>query len=1298
MFPPLRRCMHWLVRSIGRSRPGLLVWLFCSGLGSGTALAQFSEPIDLLGSTAGWRAWKGTNDPQPATTDWRSLEQDATGWSTVSLPVGLDPFWLSRNPALRDMRGNYTTLFLRRTFTVPGSVSLDQVSLNGYVGGGCVIWLNGQEVVRTLVPPDPLALTDIARPPGDFEFGSFGSDLAAGLVKPGDNVIAVRLLNTGLSSDQLFLTLQLMGFRDQDPPGVERVVPEPDSFVNSLRQVELVFSESVAGVEASDLLANGMAATNVTEVAAGDFVFDLPPLASGPVQVLLRENHGITDTSSSSNALKTPPTWSFQLDPTARLEPLRITEFLSDNEKGLRDEDGSREDWFEVRNFGSGAMSLSGWGVGADPRGIGRWIFPDRVLAGGGYLVVFASGKNRTNPVANLHTGFKIPKSGGSLLLFKPDGSVAGGFTNYPGQFPNKSFGLVPGVSGAAGFFAVPTPGEKNSEGGPGFAPEVEFSERSRTFDGSMGLVLATVDPFAEIRFTTDQTEPTRSSSIYPGPMVFTRMTQIRARAYSPGLLPGPIRTEAFFPVSPNLGAYTSSLPVVVINDFDGGRPPLGTRIPASIQVFEPGADGSTRLLDAPVLTSRAGISTRGSSTSGNAKANLRLEFRDEVDEDRKLPFAGLPADGDWILYAPSNFDPALINNAYAYQLSRDIGRYAPRTRFVEVYLVTRGTDPLDSRHYMGVYLLEERIELGNERLDIDRVLPGAAQPPEVTGGYLFKIDRSGGDDGFIWTQRQQVLVLEPQGSELTSPQQSWLQEHFGAFEEALYGVQFRDPVRGYRPFIDVPSWIDHHLLNVLLFNVDALRLSAYFHKPRQGPIAFGPVWDFDRALRSTDGRDLNPRVWRSSTQDRGTDFFNYIWWDRLFSDPDFFQEYIDRYEELRRGTFSTAALHGLVDATVSEVIEAQPREARRWGNRARGGYAKEIIDLKGWLSNRVSFIDGQFVRPPVLRPDLSYRALRLNFTPTNGANTYFTLDGSDPRAPGGGLAPGALSWPGTMSFETNSLLTLRTYFPNHRGLTGPNNPPLRSLWSGIVRFPATVVAPPIRLTEVHFNPAPALGVAEEQDLEFLELHNPSPIEFDLAGFRLRGGIQFECPTGAVSRLPAGGRMIVAKNPALLAARHPGLGAVTGPYAGRLSNDGDRIELQGRFGEAVQLLEYGDDWDREADGAGHSLVPVYEGATAAVLASQTGWRRSAFRGGSPGLLDAASIPDMAPAVITGAEGTRVRFTGALGRVYSVWVNDDPLAPGGWGKLGSLTAPAAPGRVEWLDPERGSARFYRVTTP
>ena len=95
---------------------------------------------------------------------------------------------------------------------------------------------------------------------------------------------------------------------------------------------------------------------------------------------------------------------------------------------------------------------------------------------------------------------------------------------------------------------------------------------------------------------------------------------------------------------------------------------------------------------------------------------------------------------------------------------------------------------------------------------------------------------------------------------------------------------------RGYAKYIDVDAAIDHHLLNVLAFNVDALRLSGYMHIPRGGKLTFGPIWDFDRALGSTDGRDNNPRTWRSQTGDRGTDFFNYPWWNRMFRDIDFFR------------------------------------------------------------------------------------------------------------------------------------------------------------------------------------------------------------------------------------------------------------------------------------------------------------------------------------------------------------------------------------------------------------------------
>ena len=46
-------------------------------------------------------------------------------------------------------------------------------------------------------------------------------------------------------------------------------------------------------------------------------------------------------------------------------------------------------------------------------------------LAAGQYLLVFASGKNRTNPSAPLHTNFKLSADDGYLALLAPDGSVA---------------------------------------------------------------------------------------------------------------------------------------------------------------------------------------------------------------------------------------------------------------------------------------------------------------------------------------------------------------------------------------------------------------------------------------------------------------------------------------------------------------------------------------------------------------------------------------------------------------------------------------------------------------------------------------------------------------------------------------------------------------------------------------------------------------------------------------------------------------------------------------------------------
>src|SRR5215471_17425453 len=81
-----------------------------------------------------------------------------------------------------------------------------------------------------------------------------------------------------------------------------------------------------------------------------------------------------------------------------------ITEFLAANDGGLQDEDAESPDWIEIYNSGPGMVNLGGWHLTDDAGNLTQWTFPATNLPAGGYLVVFASGKNRVVAGAPLHT------------------------------------------------------------------------------------------------------------------------------------------------------------------------------------------------------------------------------------------------------------------------------------------------------------------------------------------------------------------------------------------------------------------------------------------------------------------------------------------------------------------------------------------------------------------------------------------------------------------------------------------------------------------------------------------------------------------------------------------------------------------------------------------------------------------------------------------------------------------------------------------------------------------------------
>jgi len=112
----------------------------------------------------------------------------------------------------------------------------------------------------------------------------------------------------------------------------------------------------------------------------------------------------------------------------------------------LLDEDDESSDWIEIYNPTDQAVDLGGWHLTDDPDELAKWSFPAGVvLRPGAFMVVFASGKDRGQAVAALHTNFKLSGQGEYLALVLADGlTVAHAYApDYPHQLSNTSYGLT---------------------------------------------------------------------------------------------------------------------------------------------------------------------------------------------------------------------------------------------------------------------------------------------------------------------------------------------------------------------------------------------------------------------------------------------------------------------------------------------------------------------------------------------------------------------------------------------------------------------------------------------------------------------------------------------------------------------------------------------------------------------------------------------------------------------------------------------------------------------------------------
>ncbi|MFN0125542.1 MAG: lamin tail domain-containing protein, partial [Verrucomicrobiales bacterium] len=843
---------------------------------------------------------------------------------------------------------------------------------------------------------------------------------------------------------------------------------------------------------------------------------------------------------------------------------VRLNEFLASNDTGLRDENGSREDWIELHNPLDTSVNLLGWRLTDDPEDPARWVFPNRTLAPGAYLVVFASGKNRAAAEGNLHTNFRLDGSRGDFLaLVRPDGVVADSLDARP-QFSNLAYGL--GANGIGLGYLTPT---ANAPNGPSFAHglnEVQFSVKRGFYTEAQTLTLTADVPGSVIRYTVNGTRPTATSGLtYEAPIVIapdtgasTRGTKrIRAVALHPEAAANRIGTHTYLFVNgvtspatdgilgqtnsnsttqtnaiknnpvygPLLGSALTALSTVSINL--ASSQPSTSESTASVEFFHPSGTEPGFHID-------CGIQAVGNASVGSPKNNFRLYFRSQYGQPslnhtifRNHPYTQFhqPAESfdrialrsgshDSFFWMAETAAPPMsgvrgdalyMRAALMDDFHLNFGHVAPHNRYVQLWLNGR---------YHGLYHWRE-----------------------YPNNDFLASYRRGSSDDFDFTNGASA---SENGS--ATWQTTW--SKIRAAIKAGYGEAAR--------WIDLPHFADFMILNFWAGN-------AWDWNPNQNWMAAGPKlpdrggWTFFSYDNDVIWNDLkanltiptsphyvnNPRpgimppdgfMVTSPTNDV-----------TLMDHAEFKILFRDRFYKacFHGGPLDTPRAQSILDRRVQEIALPIIAETARWqpGSATRlpwdrdGEWMAEVNRLRNtFIPARVAEVRAQIKARgwyPVEAPEFSQHGGSVApgtqptvASTTPGTEVYATLDGSDPRLPGGAIHPSALlladPLPAAYTINGPVLIRLRA----RRTTDGE--------WSALneaafhVGAPAAAGAGSLIITEIHYHPD---IVTDPDDAEFLELMNISPGPIDLSGCYFTRGLDYVFPSG--SWLDPGERLVV---------------------------------------------------------------------------------------------------------------------------------------------------------------------------
>ncbi|HMA93744.1 MAG TPA: CotH kinase family protein [Polyangiaceae bacterium] len=599
-------------------------------------------------------------------------------------------------------------------------------------------------------------------------------------------------------------------------------------------------------------------------------------------------------------------------------------------------------------------------------------------------------------------------KSGTSTKTSSPGGASGNGGQGGASKGGNASVGGTNGntnvAKGGAGSTSSTPSNDACSAPGKG---DVTMSVPSGTFEGELSLELSTSIASAQIRYTTDGSDPTASSNAYSSAIKLTKTSRVRAAAFVNGNLSGIASTALYVARSSDV-TQSHDLPVIILDSYGSGTLPSDYTkerpfVDVAFLSLEP-TNGTVKLADAPKVASLAAFHVRGNSSSMADKKPYRVELRAENGSDRDCPLVGMPSESDWALVSP-HADKTLIHNNFVYELGRELGLQAPRVKLVEVY-VNVDNEPLKADDYQGVYQLVETIKNQKNRLNLKQLDETKVSAADITGGYIFKCDwllepetpeakivcPSGTTNAWDWVQ-----LIDP--VPFAAQQKDYIANQLLGFHNALHGSSPSDASNGYPSYLEVPTFVDTVILNELTRNLDAYARSQYFFKDRDKKINAGPLWDFDliagvgtsmglnnmtadgwqyESNRSRLTTDPSPSTGTTTTPGGfpggGFSMGNPTadWFIKLVQEPTFKSQLIARWKELRKGPLADSGIATRIDDASKGASAAAERNFAKWNilttatvnpftTPTESTWTGQLTYMKTWLQQRAAWLDSQW-------------------------------------------------------------------------------------------------------------------------------------------------------------------------------------------------------------------------------------------------------------------------------------------------------------------------------------------------